>query len=643
MFVRALANLSVGAKLTLGFGLVLASTLAVTATAYNALHVLEQRGVVIRDLGGARALMLQARNAEKDFDLSLAGAASTQVEQLIGQLGSLLSLHRTEIADADTAASASATYFNQFQRFALAKQEERDARVRMQELAQALGERFSAVLLDQLDVLNSLADQAQPVSPGVMTLLEQTSMLRDKLSNLRDSELYFAHENSLSARDDWENRMTELLTYLNSLARQLEAGEQDSLSQANTALAGYRAAFEHFVASRERATQSQALMNAASLQVGTLLGTVSDAQEQAWQRTSHQVTQLLAAIVIISLAVGSGAALLIRHLILRPLTQVLALTRRIAAGDLSDEPRAPLRRDELGQLQASVGSMLESLRGLVGRIAEDIHTLNRTADDVVQVAQRTTQGVELQNTETELAASAMQLMTTTAEAVARNASEACTAVQQANLEAQRGDQLVHQVSHQIDHLAAEMSGCNEAMHRLVQESSSVGRVLEVINALAEQTNLLALNAAIEAARAGEHGRGFAVVADEVRHLARRTRTATEEIASIVVQLQHVSGDACDRLQGSQVLTRASVTLTAQASAALQAISASVSTAEHMSQQIAAAAEQQSCVAVQVGDSMARVRAIAERSGSASAHLEGTVRELGLVGSTLNAAVTGFRT
>ncbi|WP_431311961.1 methyl-accepting chemotaxis protein [Pseudomonas alkylphenolica] len=287
--------------------------------------------------------------------------------------------------------------------------------------------------------------------------------------------------------------------------------------------------------------------------------------------------------------------------------------------------------------------MLESLRGLVGRIAEDIHTLNRTADDVVQVAQRTTQGVELQNTETELAASAMQLMTTTAEAVARNASEACTAVQQANLEAQRGDQLVHQVSHQIDHLAAEMSGCNEAMHRLVQESSSVGRVLEVINALAEQTNLLALNAAIEAARAGEHGRGFAVVADEVRHLARRTRTATEEIASIVVQLQHVSGDACDRLQGSQVLTRASVTLTAQASAALQAISASVSTAEHMSQQIAAAAEQQSCVAVQVGDSMARVRAIAERSGSASAHLEGTVRELGLVGSTLNAAVTGFRT
>ncbi len=259
------------------------------------------------------------------------------------------------------------------------------------------------------------------------------------------------------------------------------------------------------------------------------------------------------------------------------------------------------------------------------------------------MAERTTQGVEQQNAETELAATAMQQMTTTAQEVARNASDACSAVQQANREARRGDDLVRQASSRIDHLADEMTGCSEAMQRLLQESGAVGRVLEVINALAEQTNLLALNAAIEAARAGEHGRGFAVVADEVRSLALRTRASTEEIATIVEQLRHVSGEASQRLQGSQELTRASVELTAQASQALQAISAAVSTVEHMSQQIAAAAEQQSAVAGQVGDSMARVRAIAERSGTASAHLEDAVRELGLVGSTLNAAVSGFRT
>ncbi|MBK5517192.1 methyl-accepting chemotaxis protein, partial [Pseudomonas sp. TH10] len=499
------------------------------------------------------------------------------------------------------------------------------------------------VLLDQLDVLNDFAEHTQPASQEHMTLLEQTSMLRDKLSSLRDSELYFAHENSPSARDDWETRMTELLTYLDSLARQLNGSEQDSLRQANAALAGYREAFEHFVASRERATQSQVAMNDASVQVGARLEAVSDAQEQAWHQINQQVTQLLGAIVLVSLTLGIGAAVLIRQLILRPLNQALALTRRIAAGDLTAEPQSHSRRDELGQLLTSVGGMLNSLRALVGRIAQDIGTLNRTADDVVQVAERTTQGVEQQNAETELAATAMQQMTATAEDVTRNASEACEAVQHAKLEARRGDELVRQASHRIDHLADEMTGCSEAMQRLLQESGAVGRVLEVINALAEQTNLLALNAAIEAARAGEHGRGFAVVADEVRSLARRTRNATEEIANIVDQLRHVSAEASERLQGSQELTRASVSLAAQVSQALQAISASVSTVEQMSQQIAAAAEQQSAVAGQVGDSMARVRAIAEHSGTASIHLEGAVRELGLVGSTLNAAVSGFRT
>ena len=643
MFVRVLGNLSVGAKLTLGFGLVLASTIAVAFTAFNALHALEQRGAVIRDLGGARALMLQARAAEKDFGLTLSTDASGQVASLVEQLGGLLSLHRGEIPDAASAGEASATYFTQFQHYSQAKLEERDSRVGMQELAHNLGERFSAVLLDQLDTLNTVAEQAQPPSQVLMTLLEQTSMLRDKLSNLRDSELYFAHENSLSAHDDWETRMTELLTYLDSLARQLNGSERDSLRQANEALAGYRDAFEHFVASRERATVSQAAMNNASTQVGARLAAVSEAQELAWHQTSEQVTQLLGGILIISLTLGIGAAVLIRQLILRPLTHVLALTRRIAAGDLTAEPQSHARRDELGQLLTSVGSMLDSLRGLVGRIAQDIGTLNCTADDVVQVAERTTQGVEQQNAETELAATAMQQMTTTAQEVARNASDACSAVQQANREARRGDDLVRQASSRIDHLADEMTGCSEAMQRLLQESGAVGRVLEVINALAEQTNLLALNAAIEAARAGEHGRGFAVVADEVRSLALRTRASTEEIATIVEQLRHVSGEASQRLQGSQELTRASVELTAQASQALQAISAAVSTVEHMSQQIAAAAEQQSTVAGQVGDSMARVRAIAERSGTASAHLEDAVRELGLVGSTLNAAVSGFRT
>ncbi|MHC8411305.1 methyl-accepting chemotaxis protein [Pseudomonas sp. Hz4] len=287
--------------------------------------------------------------------------------------------------------------------------------------------------------------------------------------------------------------------------------------------------------------------------------------------------------------------------------------------------------------------MLESLRGLIGRIGQGVGQLNEAADSLVQVTERTRQGVDSQREETELAATAMQQMAATAQDVARNASQTRDAVEQANGQARKGEELVHQATAKIGHLAQEMSGCSEAMGSLLNESTAIGKVLEVISALAGQTNLLALNAAIEAARAGENGRGFAVVADEVRNLARRTQTSTDDIAAIIQQLRNVAEHAASRLQGSQVLTGESVVLAVQASQALQEIAAAVSTVEQMSQQIAAAAEQQSAVAEQVGESMERVRAVGEQSTAASALLDASVRGLEQVGGALNAAVGGFRT
>ena len=261
----------------------------------------------------------------------------------------------------------------------------------------------------------------------------------------------------------------------------------------------------------------------------------------------------------------------------------------------------------------------------------------------MEVAERTSDGVGRQREETELAATAMQQMTATAQDVARNASDTRDAVEQADRQARRGDELVRRASRGIDRLATEMHGCAESMQALLQESAAVGKVLDVINALAEQTNLLALNAAIEAARAGENGRGFAVVADEVRNLAQRTRASTGEIGGIVQQLRMVAEEAAARLHGSRALTNESVTLASQASDALREIAASVAVVGQMSQQIAAAAEEQSAVAEQVGQSMARVSAVAEQSACASRQLGASMRDLEQVGDVLNTAVGGFRT
>jgi methyl-accepting chemotaxis protein len=384
-------------------------------------------------------------------------------------------------------------------------------------------------------------------------------------------------------------------------------------------------------------------MNVAADKVSALLGEARRAQQQASQSMSLRVSRLLEAIVVLALSLGIGAALLIRHLILQPLRQAVELTRRVASGDLSAHIDAAGRRDELGQLLGSVGLMLDSLRGLIGRIGQGVGQLNDAANSLVQVSERTRQGVDSQREETELAATAMQQMAATAQDVARNTSQTRNAVEQANGQARRGEELVREATAKIDHLAEEMSGCSESMGLLLSESAAIGKVLDVISALAGQTNLLALNAAIEAARAGENGRGFAVVADEVRNLARRTQTSTDDIAAIIQQLRDVAQQAASRLHGSQALTSESVVLAAQASQALQQIAAAVSTVEQMSQQIAAAAEQQSAVAGQVGESMGRVQAVAEQSTAASGLLEASVRGLEQVGGALNAAVGGFRT
>lgn len=642
MFARLLGNLSVGAKLSLGFGLVLLSTLGVAATAFYALNTLEARSEKLRDVAAIESLMLRARVAEKEFGLELAPEAGERVTHLIGELVELLHRQQADAGQADSIAAAN-TYLRQFERYAQAQRDAREARMGMQRSAQGLGKSFTGVLLDQLDALNLLADAEQPADATRMLQLEQASMLRDKLANLRDSELFFTLEGSAQVRSDWEVRMAELQSFIKSLEMRLEGSERESLTHAGTALGEYRAAFERFAASRSQASASQAAMNAAADKVSELLEAVGAAQAQASQVIGQRVLRLLGLIVLLALCFGIGASLLIRHLILQPLRQAVSLTCKVAAGDLSARIDAAGRRDEMGQLLGSVGSMLDSLRGLVGRIGQGVGQLNLAADNLVQVTERTRLGVEQQREETELAATAMQQMTATAQEVARNASDTREAVGRADSQARNADQLVGLAASKIDRLAQEMEGCSAAMGALLQESTAVGKVLDVINALANQTNLLALNAAIEAARAGENGRGFAVVAEEVRHLAQRTQSSTDEIAAIIQQLRLVAEQAAGRLQESQALTGESVVLAQQASSALQTIAAGVSTVEQMSLQIAAAAEQQSAVAEQVGQSMERVRVIAERSSEASGLLNASVHELEQVGGALNEAVGDFRT
>lgn len=639
---RLLGNLSVGAKLSMGFGVVLLFTLGVGITAFHSLSLLGLRGEQLRTEDWIQTLILQARIAEKEYALSLSPQAQDQVrgavEQLTRHFDGLPQKNSADIAMRD----ASSDYLKQFLSYAESLQQAREARMHMQTLAQTAGESFTLVFLDQLDALSARLERGTPPDSGQLLLLEQSTALRDKLARLRDSELYYSLDGEERFRSDWEMSMSDLLSSMQVL--NLDDQEKVSLQAASHALGDYRKAFEQFVASRKQSARSSEAMNTQTRQVSELLEKANQFQSQAIQRDSRNAFRQLGLISLLALVLGIGASLLIRYLILQPLRRAVQLAHQVAAGDLSCvQDGANVRHDELGQLLDTINSMLGSLRGLVGRIGTGVGLLNGTAGSLAEVIQRSSRGIERQRQETEIAATAMQQMTAMAGEVARNVKDASTAVALADDQAREGDDLARQAGSKIDQLALEMTGCADAMQSLLEESTAIGGVLDVIKAVAEQTNLLALNAAIEAARAGEHGRGFAVVADEVRGLARRTQSSTAEIEDLISRLREVAQQATERLQGSHALTGETVVLAGQASQALTRITRAVSSIEKINTQISWAAEQQQVLAEQASQNIVRVREVAEESAEESVKLQRLTCELQQVDAELNSAVGHFRT
>ncbi|WP_374063451.1 methyl-accepting chemotaxis protein [Pseudomonas cichorii] len=286
--------------------------------------------------------------------------------------------------------------------------------------------------------------------------------------------------------------------------------------------------------------------------------------------------------------------------------------------------------------------MTLNLRELIGGLRDGVVQIASAAEQLSAVTEQTSTGVNSQKVETDQVATAMNEMTATVQEVARNAEQASDAAVNATREAREGDSVVGQAIEQIERLASEVGNSTSAMTSLKQESDKIGTVLDVIKSVAKQTNLLALNAAIEAARAGEAGRGFAVVADEVRSLAQRTQASTEEIEQLIIGLQGGTQQVSSILENSRSLTDSSVDLARRAGVSLGSITRSVSAIESMNHQIAAAAEQQSAVAEEINRSVINVREISEHTSAASEETAASSVELARLGGYLQTLVRKFK-
>jgi len=344
--------------------------------------------------------------------------------------------------------------------------------------------------------------------------------------------------------------------------------------------------------------------------------------------------------LLIWLSLSAITYFLLKKLVVR-IHKIERAVRTISEGNLAIELESS-ENDEIGRIASNINKMTENLRILVGKINATSNSLSNSAKVLSDVTDISNEGVMKQQQEIERVATAMNQMSTTVQEVARHAHDAADGAKNALAETAEGHGVVSDTMSSINQLASEVSQAADVIQQLETEGNNIGAILDTIRGIAEQTNLLALNAAIEAARAGEQGRGFAVVADEVRVLASRTQEATQEIQKMIENLQSGTLRAVDVMEKGKNRADASVEKAETAKKSLDAINLSVSKINDMNNQIATSAEEQTAVAEEININVLNISQVAEKNAEQANEATASCSELTTLSQELMVAVRQFK-
>ncbi|MEQ5836208.1 methyl-accepting chemotaxis protein [Marinobacter sp. NFXS9] len=355
--------------------------------------------------------------------------------------------------------------------------------------------------------------------------------------------------------------------------------------------------------------------------------------------TNHEKSALntTVSLVAISTLVGLLVSWIVASAIIKGIRKAIVT----ASGDLTSELTID-SRDEVGELLEAMNGMRQKLLAMINQISNITAQLAAASEEMSVITEQTARTIDEQGSETGQLSAAIHEMSATAQEVARNISDTANAVAEASQHAQEGRSTVEKSIDEITALSDEIEASAQAITRLEETTSTIAGVLQVIRSIAEQTNLLALNAAIEAARAGEHGRGFAVVADEVRALASRTHTSTQEIDDMMAQLQSVSHEAVMSMESNRQQVSKTVDFAAEAGNKLSTITRVMTSINDMAIQIASASEQQVGVTEEVSSNIIRLNTMSEQTAQGAEETATAGRDLTRMANELQSIVVQFR-
>jgi len=587
---------------------------------------LERDVTVARQIGEVESLVLQLRRDEKDFlrrkDLKYFDKYNKHMASLLSRVNALdksfvdMGKKLTEISN----------------------------------IRNVLGEydqHFKTIVESQKRIGLHSKDALYGELRGVVHELEQLIgdqdyQLLSGMLQLRRNEKDFM----LRLDDKYVDRLT---TNVTSMAESINDSKlaNSQKDQASALLNGYQAAFLSLVSEQKALGYSSKVglmgkMRGAIHQVDDKLEKLLITSKKNVEEHNVFVHQLAYSVFFIVLISATAFALYVSRSILSGITELKDTMVTVSqTNDLTIVVDAK-GKDEVAEMANVFNGMISSFKNLIVEVGNSVATLNDVTHNLTENIHTANSGVEAQIQETDMVATAVTEMVATVDEIASNTREAASKAESTNENADNGRKGVEKTINQIDILSSQLSDAEEVVHELEKDSVTIGSVLDVIRGIAEQTNLLALNAAIEAARAGEQGRGFAVVADEVRTLASRTQESTQEIESIISSLQARTSDIVKNMANCRVQGQQSADEAGAAGHMLEEITQDVSLIMEMNAAIATAIQEQSSVASEVNQHVVSIRDVAEQSGQSSHHNAQMSEELSQQASVLNSEISRFK-